>query len=79
MKELSTGERIPASGRPYSFRVELHGGTATFNNVLSDNTPEIIKTFDGSETALKRRFKHEVTEGDEYYFDLQNGAKAFYR
>lgn len=79
MKEVQNGEMIPASSRPYNFRVELHGGSAGFVNLLSDNTPEEVRSFDGTETALERRFKHEITEGDHYYFILNNGAKAFYR
>ncbi|MFS1704658.1 hypothetical protein [Alteromonas sp. AMM-1] len=79
MKELQSLEVLPASGRLHNFRVELHGGDADFVNVLSDGSPETVRTFDGTESALERRFKHEITEGDDYYFILRNGAKAFYR
>lgn len=79
MKELQSLEVIPASGRRHNFRVELHGGDADFVNTLSDGNPEVVRTFDGTESALERRFKHEITEGDDYYFVLRNGAKAFYR
>ena len=79
MKELTNMEIVPANGRPYNFRVELHGGTAQFVNILSTGQPEELRFFDGSESALKRRFKHEITEGDDYYFVLNGGAKAFYR
>lgn len=79
MKELQSLEVLPASGRRYNFRVELHGGDADFVNILSTGDTEVVRTFDGTESALDRRFKHEVTEGDDYYFVLRNGAKAFYR
>lgn len=79
MKELQSLEVIPASGRRHNFRVELYGGDADFVNLLSDGNPEVVRTFDGTESALERRFKHEITEGDDYYFVLRNGAKAFYR
>lgn len=79
MKELQNLEVIPASGRRYNFRVELHGGGADFVNILSDGSTEVVRAFDGSESALERRFKHEITEGDDYYFELRGGAKAFYR
>ena len=78
MKELQSLEVLPASGRRYNFRVELHGGSADFVNILSDGSTEVVKAFDGSESALERRFKHEVTEGDDYYFVLYDEAKAFY-
>ena len=79
MKELQSLEVIPASGRRHNFRVELHDGSADFVNVLSNNSTEVVRTFDGTESALDRRFKHEITEGDDYYFVLRDGAKAFYR
>jgi len=79
MNELAANERIPQSGRTYRFKVELHGGTATFYNMLSNGTPEAVKVFDGSEEAVKRRFNHEVVEGEEWYFEYSGGAKAFYR
>ena len=79
MKELQNLEVLPANGRRVNFRVELHGGSADFVNILSNGQPEIVRTFNGSETALEGRFKHEITEGDDYYFELRGGAKAFYR
>lgn len=79
MKEVASLEVLPTNGRRLNFRVELHGGSADFVNVLSNGSPEVVRTFDGSESALERRFRHEITEGDDYYFELRNGAKAFYR
>lgn len=79
MNELQNNERVPESGKTLRFKVELHGGNAAFTNKLSDGSDEQVKVFDGSETPLDRRFNHEVVEGEEWFFVLSGGAKAFYR
>ena len=79
MNELTHGQAVPESGRAYRFKVELNGGTAKFYNVLSSGAPEEVMSFDGTETALERRFNHEIVEGEEWYFEFTGGAKAFYR
>lgn len=79
MNELTNGEIIPTSGRSLMFKVELHGGTAKFFNELSDGSPEELKNFDGNESALDRRFKHEIVDGERYYFSFTGAAKAFYK
>ena len=79
MLELADLQRIPESSRPYYFKVELHGGEATFYNLLSTGQPEAVKVFDGSESAIDRRFKHEIVEGEDWYFGLTGGAKVLYR
>lgn len=79
MNELTHGQVIPDTGKLYRFKIELNGGSAIFYEELSDGTPEALKTFDGTEEPLKRRFKHEVVEGEKCYFHFTGGAKAFYR
>ena len=79
MNELLAQQVVPHSGRSLRFKVELHGGSATFYNMLSDGTPEAVMTFNGSEDAIKRRFNHEVVEGEEWWFEFTGNAKAFYR
>lgn len=79
MIELSDNQEIPGNGRTLRFKVELHGGTAIFNNVLSNGQSEVVKEFNGTESALERRFNHEIVEGEKWYFTFTGGAKAFYR
>ena len=79
MNELAANQIIPESSRLYRFKVELLGGTASFWNVLSDGTPELVMLFDGTESAVQRRFNHEIVEGEEWYFTYTGDAKAFYR
>lgn len=79
MKQIAHGQAIPESGRAYRFKVELNGGSAKFYNKLSSGSAEEVMSFDGSETALERRFNHEIVEGEEWYFEFTGGAKAFYR
>ena len=80
MNELAANQIIPESSRLYRFKVELlGGGTASFWNVLSDGTSELVMLFDGTESAVQRRFNHEIVQGEQWYFTYTGAAKAFYR
>lgn len=79
MNELTDGQIIPESGRPYRFKIELNGGTAKLYNILSTGVPEEVVLFNGDESARERRFNHEILEGEKWYFEFTGAAKAFYR
>jgi hypothetical protein len=79
VEELLSGTHVRESGRPLFFKVELHGGIAIFYNELSNGDPEALYTFNGTETAIERRFNFEIVEGEKFWFDLSGGARAFVR
>lgn len=38
-----------------------------------------VMSFDGTKTALQRRFNHKFVEGEEWYFEFTGGAKTIFR
>ena len=77
MKELLSNQLVEESSRPRRFKVELHGGTATMFNELSNGQQEAVYLFDGTESAAERRFDQEIVSGEKWWFEYTGGAKAF--